>query len=690
LRRAAAASVAVALAALACGVITLQPDPIAPVNQCTDDPSCATTFPEAGAGACVGASCSTTTFAPFLVVAMPQDQVGLGGTTMPVPQNYALVRGQLAQKGMIPTSPQCLNAQQGAPATECDPLPPLASFIEGSLQVATGFDAVLAPPGGLRPNNPSSPGFSVTAVPVNVTVEMLWLDPATNKYAPARKLGIPLDDVGGSLSTTGLLNGPTNGATTVSGFQYAARVPQPLSPADPMNQYRFYVVPSAPYDSIPPLIRAQVPGVAQPGLGAVGQSLAAQSQALKYDTPSADGGASTIQAHGYQINEATGAPSLEGWSAHIDDQNGHRVSGTIVLPAGATKSVTLYEATGTKSQGANTTDVDPDRYVETLYIDPPKGSKLPRFFAEAVAGQITSPVQGFTYPALPTANSSVSPCVVTLEGYVLTSDAQQKSTASLQFVVDNGADTQLLQADLTNAAPLLFSATTTTTQIGQYTVQVYPGIVRVYVVPDDPDLALTVFDKQVSGTSCVQQGVTLPVNHRTHVKGRVVLPNGTPVFAADVVVTASADAPFMSKDDPLARPRESHGTTDTSGAFDVPSDPGFVDISIRPRDTTNFPWVVLTNRVVPPNDGSDAGVQVTLNVADVVIPEPSRFTQAASGVLTDSVGNPIVHAVVRAYAFPPFAAGVDGGAPQTRGARLLGMTVTDDSAQFQLFVVPPQ
>ena len=98
----------------------------------------------------------------------------------------------------------------------------------------------------------------------------------------------------------------------------------------------------------------------------------------------------------------------------------------------------------------------------------------------------------------------------------------------------------------------------------------------------------------------------------------------------------------------------------------MPSDPGFVDISIRPRDGTSFPWVVLTNRVVPPSDGSDAGVQVTLNVADVVIPEPSRYTQAGAGVLTDSAGNPIVHAVVRAYAFPPVATGVDGGTPQAR------------------------
>ena len=681
MRRALPAVIA-GLGAIACGVITLQPDPTAPVNACTDDPSCSKTFPEAGIGSCNGGVCSATAFAPFLVVAMPADQLGLGGVTVPLPVNYAQVRGQLAQKGALPAAQTCLNAQQGFPASECDPVPPLGVFFAGTLQVANGFDTVLFPPNGLRPNNQPNP-FGTTALPVDVTAELLWQDPASGKFAPARKLGIALDDVAGSIATNAQLSGPTNGAAAVPGYEYAVKVPQPLSQNDPTNAYRFYVTPPNPYAPIPPLIRQQTLSLSQPGLAPVAVSLAPQSQALKYDTPSSDGGASTIQAHNYQINEATGAPSLEGWTVHIDDQNGHRVSGAIVLPAGASKSVTMYEATGTTSQGATATGTDPDRYVETLYIDPPKGSSLPRFFAEAVAGQITSPTGGFTYPALPNNNTPV-----TLEGYVRTSDTLQTATAQVMFVA-NGETDSIVAADLTTEQPLLFSNKTTTISSGQYAIAVFPGTLRVYVLPDDPDLALTSFDKQVGGAG-LQQGITLQVNRRTHVKGRVVLPNGMPVYAADVVVSASADSPFLPKDDPLARPRESRGTTDTSGLFDVPSDPGFVDISIRPRDGTNFPWVVLTNRVVPPNDGADAGVQVTFAVGDIVIPEPSRYTQAASGVLTDSVGNPIVHAVVRAYAFPPLGTGPDGGAPQTRGARLLGMTVTDDSASFQLFVVPPQ
>jgi hypothetical protein len=676
-----------ALGAIACGVITLQPDPTAPVNACTDDLSCAKTFPEAGIGSCTSGTCSGTSFAPFLVVATPADQVGLGGATVAIPLNYAQTRAQLAQKSKLPPTPTCLNAQLALPATECDPIPPLGTFNAGTLQVASGFDTLLVPPGGLRPNNPAIAG-ATTAMPVNVTVELLWQDPATGKFAPARKLGIALDDLNGTIAsgavkTDPFLNGPTNGTAVVNGYEYEMNVPQPLSPSDPTNAYRFYVTPPDPYVGVPPLVRVQTLPLLEPGFAPVGQSLLGQSEALKYDTPPPDGGASTIKAHNYQINEAPGAPSLEGWTAHIDDQNGHRVSGTITLAAGTSKSVTLYEATGTTSQGSVSSGGDPDRYLETLYIDPPKGVALPRYAAPAIAGQINGP---FIYPALPNSNKPV-----TLEGYVLTSDTLQKVQDGAQVLFLANGDTDfLVEADLSTQTPLLFSKTVAATSLGQYAIDVYPGTLRVYIVPDNPELALTSFDKQVGGAP-VQQGVSLQVNRRTHVKGRVVLPNGMPVFAADVIITASADSPFLPKDDPLARPREVRGTTDTSGLFDIASDPGFVDISIRPHDATNFPWVVLTNRVVPPNDGSsDAGAQVTFIVGDVVIPEPSRYTQAAAGVLTDSIGNPIVHAVVRAYAFPPLGTGIDGGAPQTRGARLLGMTVTDDNAKFQLFVVPPQ
>jgi hypothetical protein len=44
---------------------------------------------------------------------------------------------------------------------------------------------------------------------------------------------------------------------------------------------------------------------------------------------------------------------------------------------------------------------------------------------------------------------------------------------------------------------------------------------------------------------------------------------------------------------------------------------------------------------------------------------------------------------VRAYAFPALVPAADGGTPESRAYRLVGMTVTDDNGGFQLFTAPP-
>ena len=79
----------------------------------------------------------------------------------------------------------------------------------------------------------------------------------------------------------------------------------------------------------------------------------------------------------------------------------------------------------------------------------------------------------------------------------------------------------------------------------------------------------------------------------------------------------------------------------------------------------------------------------TLTIPTVTIPAPVTFPPTSVGVLTDSLGNPIPHTIVRAYAFPQPAVALDGGAAQSRGARLVGMTTSDANGNFQLFVAPP-
>ncbi len=640
-------------AALACGVITIPPEPMAPANTCTDDPSCGVLFPEAGtAPTCQGGACSAQTFPdgnPILVVAIPRDHGSLlGGVTTSLPTNYATLR--------ISNLPGACKAPNGV---ECDPVPPLTTFSHGSLVVASGLDIAMWPPSGLRPLKDSL-DTKPTSLPANVTFEMRFKDPATQSYFLARTLGILLDDVQGTEAQNFQLLGPSTTTSNQPGYELTAQVPQPLSHDDPMSEYTMNIVPTDPFTTFPPFVRTIGTPLSVTGIG----PLEAPFQQIEYSQ--GDGG--IVFEHQYEVDEDPGAPSLAGWTMHIDDAEGHRVSGAVVLGPGAKKTnISVFEATGTQSQNE-----------EMLFIDPPPGVDLPRYTSPAIAGQIFGP---FTYPALPPS--------VTLEGSVLTSDFQPAG-AHLIFAA-NGATNYVLEADGTTPAPsLVYNKMIATTSSAQYSVTLPPGNLHVYVVPDDPSLALTELDKLVSPSSQPQKGATLTVRRRSHVKGRVLLPNGTPMFAAQVVVGASADSAFLPNDDPLARPRESRGTTDVNGNFDVLSDSGTVDISIRPHEGTSFPWVVIMNRKVPISDGADGGGPLTLTVGDVVVPVPSRYTQAPTGELVDFRGVPITHGVVRAYAFPKPVPTPDGGPPATRAARLIGLTTTDDSGYFQLFLAPPE
>jgi hypothetical protein len=653
--------------ALACGVITLPPVPMAPTNTCADNAACDKSFPDAGVspqcsgGACVG----STAFRPVLVVSVPEGArspiIGIGGSTFGLPEAY-----EAAHVPFVPSKCQSVSV-------ECDFLPPLASVVNGNLLVSKGFGIALWPPGGLRPNQsdptPPTPP-SPTSLPIHVAFHPMWVDPASGSPVLASKLGLPLGDVSATIARSSFLLGPTASPDPVPGYTFSALLPQPLDPADPSGSYLVEIVPDDPFDVFPPYLRQISVAPGQAGLAQAQLDLQLTKFDPTYTVPPLN---PPIVQHDYEIDELTGAPDMSGWTVQVVDADGHRISGIVTLPAGPTKTISVFDATGATGQSG-----------QTLFVDPPPGTDYPRLVA-ATLGTSNIPYGPWPYPALPDE--------VTVSGFVLRADDQTtRASAHVIFYADGQVPT-VFQADGTPpVSPLLYEKEVKTTDQGQYAATLRPGTLRAYVIPDADDLALTVDDGQlVSPGNPVQPGRALFVNPRSHVRGRVVLPDGTPVYAADVVIDASADDPFPPNVvDPLARPREARGRTDADGRFDVLSDPGLVDISIRPQDGTRLPWVVLTSRTVLPSIPGDGGPPGGLTLAkEVVVPLPTPFTQAASsGVVTDAVGNALPNAVVRAYAFPP-PAQVDGGTPPTRGARLIGATVSDSSGVFRLFLAPP-
>ncbi len=659
------------LLALACGVLAMPDVPIAPLNTCTVDSDCNQAFPDASASVtCVSGACvESTAFRPIIVFSIPTTAPN-GGATYALPSNYLLE---------VPPAPAgCANI----PATQtCFFLPPLAST-SGFLQVSYGFGVTLWPPSGLRPNIPDG---NPIALPTRAIFHPMWIDPVTGHPVLATKLGLPLPDVVADQSTTTFLLAPTNGTTDVPGFVFSANVPQPITSTDPSAFYGYEIIPSDPYAIFPPFVRPADPRPSSDGGAPAGDTtlldgfgvappnatltpLALNLPSIIYDPTKFLPPVSAPIAQPITINEGPDLGiSLEGWSAYIVDTDGRRVSGRAILPAGATKTLTLYESYNTAQSNL------------TLIIAPPPTLDMPSL--EDNSG-LFAPAH--TYFQVPVPQNP--------SGAVQRSDELGTQTSAHITFIANGnvPSATLIHADLSPAPELNYQKTIATDSGGNYSVLLPPGNLRAYVVPDDPNLTITLNDNyQVAPSAPPQNGKTLVVNPRTHVTGRVVLADGTPLFAATVVVSPSADLPLTTTDDPLLRPRETQGLTDVNGLFDVPSDPGQVDISVRPQDGTQFPWVVLTSRTVPPSTGADGGVTSTLTIPTVTIPAPVTFPPTSAGVLTDSLGNPVPNAVVRAYAFPPPAMAIDGGVAQSRGARLLGMTTSDANGNFQLFVAPP-
>jgi hypothetical protein len=663
--------------ALACGVIVVPAVPFAPSNACGTTDDCDQAFPDAGASAsCTSGACvSGSAFRPIVVVTVPSTFSGVGGRTFALPDSY-LLQQQLAPAG-------CGNIQDGF---TCVFLPPLATIDDGYLNVGNSVSRALWPPNGLRPNmNTTDP----TTLPTRAVFHPMWVDPATGHPVLASKLGLPLPDIIATQRSdegTGRppLLAPTNGTTPVPGFVFSVMLPQPIAPTDPSAFYALEIVPSDPFVVFPPFVRPADPrqtldGGAPPGdpLLLDGLGVAPSKPTLAgnfidlnvananafYDFLNASVPPPTQVTPAIEIDQGAGALSLEGWSAYFNDIDGRRVSGNVALHDG-TNSITFFEAP----------NMDPATMNQTLIVAPPPSLDAPSLQVPGAALAGAHTYQPLAPPPL-------------VSGSVRRPDQLTQASAKVMFFAD-GLVATLLHADGSQANELNYQKVVATDADGNYSTTLPPGTLRAYVVPDDPTLAITVTDAfQVLLGAPTQTGKTLFVNPRTHVQGRVVRADGSPLYAAQVVISPSADLPLESGD-PLTAPRESQGMTDVNGMFDVPSDAGEVDVSVRPQDGTRYPWVVITKEIVPTFTGADAGPPSVVTLPTITVPLPVSFPPT-TGVLTDSFSNPLPHSIIRAYAFPPPVTTPDGGTVQSRGARLIGATTSDDNGNFQLFVAPP-
>jgi hypothetical protein len=156
-----------------------------------------------------------------------------------------------------------------------------------------------------------------------------------------------------------------------------------------------------------------------------------------------------------------------------------------------------------------------------------------------------------------------------------------------------------------------------------------------------------------------QAGKVITLGTSLHVSGNVVAFNG-PVATAQVQAVVSSpsvtynafqdmlDSTINSTASPAASslraafiPRASAGEVNSHGDFDLWTDPGVFDLSVRPNLDTGFPWLVVPNYTI---------TSASAGLGNLVMPLPVSYrgTVTVPGAEEDT---PVSSALIRAYIY---------------------------------------
>jgi hypothetical protein len=258
-----------------------------------------------------------------------------------------------------------------------------------------------------------------------------------------------------------------------------------------------------------------------------------------------------------------------------------------------------------------------------------------------------------------------------LEANVL--DAQGRPVADASVTIKSVV---LTGAASKNAS---FRVTATSGVDGKIHVELVPGTYQVLVAPpgeSGPALLEGTWQVAPDALCC---GTSFSLGSQSLITARVSTDAGED--AVGLAVRASPSLPktrtyFESALESLViLPRQSAGSTDDSGLFAVPVDPGLYDVTLQPPAASGFPWLVLPSNVVVP-----AAQQPASTLEGVVVPFPAVFVGTAS-----AQGIPAEGATVRAYL--PLAGSETKDTAPVRVVQI-GEAIVGAGGRFVLLVPP--
>ncbi len=459
-----------------------------------------------------------------------------------------------------------------------------------------------------------------TSLPVTATFRLLW-PVGGSALADAESLGLPVGPIQATIAADDLgIPGPASGLATF----YQTYLP--------FGTYTRIVTPSAPFDqAFPPEVKpVDFSGQLPP------------SDLAAIDSTVETGQGPTIPT--FDITSANGP--LDGWTAYLRDGSNEIISNVVNLHGTTTTGVVL--ATNHVPTGADAlTNAE-------LVIAPPPGAPIPTGIFAPVGNDL--PPEEL-YPAL-LPPMTVSGQVAGVDGTPVAADLIFEALAVSGA---NGASFPS-NFEFTAWASASPGASTDST----YSVVLPQGRYRVSVRPRDGVSEVTIVTPPFVVGAGADAGAAntsdFVVDVLRTVQGQAVVADGRPLAAATVEAFPVGCTDGTSV---WCLPRDAQTITDAHGSFDLALDPGQYILRVEPAQGTHLPWVV---QPLPIPTGN------LPNVPSVKIPAGTSVGLS----LFDPSGDPMIHALVRAFLLPTTGVAVE-----------VGSALTGTDGKFDMYLTLP-